>query len=300
MSDLLSSRWAPSASESASYPSRSRSLRRPRSENRIRSTATPSPTNNKNEYKYTNTNTKTNTYGNQRGGPGSGTPLAPAEELSRFMKIVARLRWKLPFLAEGYRRATLTVDGVITSAEEVAHSEIMFKIDFHEYYALLERAIVHLLAVFNISVSSVGGRSGSGSGSGVQVGGGSGSAGVHRFHANVLQALQEESTPLAPVLGTGHVHELLKKAKELRNRWKAADMTDEERERDPFEMGRRVLPLASFDFDEILTGVFNGLEKAYIRAQAHVDLCKKPGEEEKTDAESDWGFMVDAMDWEAV
>jgi hypothetical protein len=31
--------------------------------------------------------------------------LPPAEELSRFMKIVARLRWKLPFLAEGYRLA---------------------------------------------------------------------------------------------------------------------------------------------------------------------------------------------------
>ncbi|KAJ5081257.1 hypothetical protein N7456_013495 [Penicillium angulare] len=299
MSSLLSSRWAPGASESASYSSRP--LRRPRSENRIRSTATP-PTNNGNEYRYNHTHNYGSSKAGPVSGPGSGSvsgsPLPPAEELSRFMKIVARLRWKLPFLAEGYRLATLAVDGVNVSGEEVAHSEIMFKIDFHEYYALLERAIVHLLAVFNISVSSVGGRSGSG----VQVGGGGGGAGVHRFHANVLQALQEESTPLAPVLGTGYVHELLKKAKELRNRWKGADMTDQERERDPFEMGKKILPLASFDFDEILTGIFGGLEEAYIRARAHVDLCKKPGdsEEERTDVESDWGFMVDAMDWEAV
>ena len=59
------------------------------------------------------------------------------------MKIVSRLRWKLPFLAEAYRLATLSPD--VTEVSEIAHAEIMFKIDFHEYYALLERAIVHLI-----------------------------------------------------------------------------------------------------------------------------------------------------------
>ncbi|KAJ5917138.1 hypothetical protein N7466_010692 [Penicillium verhagenii] len=283
MSDLLSSRWAPSASESSHYSSTSHGLRRPRSENRIRSTKTPSPS-------------------DRNGAPQahglSNGILPPSEELSRFMKIVARLRWKLPFLAEGYRLATLAVsdvDGI--SAADVTNAEIMFKIDFHEYYALLERAIVHLLAVFNISISSVGGRGGRG---GIQVRGHA--AGIHRYHANVLRALEEETTPLTPVLGSGYVFELLRKAKELRNRWKGADMTEEERERDPFEMGRKIPPLASFDFNDILTGIFGGLEEAYVRAQAHVDLCRRPGEgnSETIGSESDWGFIVDAMDWEAV
>jgi hypothetical protein len=39
--------------------------------------------------------------------------------------------------------ATLEISDVV-SAEDVAHAEIMFKIDFHEYYALLERGILQL------------------------------------------------------------------------------------------------------------------------------------------------------------
>ncbi|KAJ5729595.1 uncharacterized protein N7483_004103 [Penicillium malachiteum] len=306
MSDLLNSRWAPGASGTArNNPPQSQSLRRPRSEYRIRTPnsplaygAEPSSTSYL-EPKPTFTSTAPGkSY-------GSGSILPPSEELARFMKIVARLRWKLPFLAEGYRLATQVVHelGGVAHAD-VAQAEIMFKIDFHEYYALLERAIVHLLAVFNIAVSSVGGRGGTG---GVQVMGGGyhQGAGIHRYHANVLQALEEESTPLSPVLGSGHVLGLLRKAKELRNRWKTADMTKEERERDPFEMGRAILPLTSFNFDEIFLGIFGGLEEAYVRARIHVELCKKPGDPDESVSgelgpESDWVFMVDAMDWEAV
>ncbi|KAJ5641246.1 hypothetical protein N7490_005246 [Penicillium lividum] len=288
MSDLLSSRWAPGASEATRYNSH-KPLRQ-YSDNRTHSDVNPALSG----PGVSNSHTR---------GTASRTPqrsatgiLPPSEELARFMKIVARLRWKLPFLAEGYRLATLAVDEVNgISAADVAQAEIMFKIDFHEYYALLERAIVHLLAVFNIAVSSVG-RGGRG---GVQVNGNT--AGIHRYHANVLQALEEETTPLAPVLGSGYVYELLRKAKELRNRWKGADMSEEERERDPFEVGKKILPLSSFNFDEILTGIFGGLEEAYIRARSHVDLCIRPGELDDTaGSESDWGFIVDAMDWEAI
>ncbi|KAJ5766099.1 uncharacterized protein N7511_003715 [Penicillium nucicola] len=222
-----------------------------------------------------------------------GTLLPPVEELSRFMKIVARLRWKLPFLAEGYRLAT------VTGAEpgDIAHAEIMFKIDFHEYYALLERAIVHLLAVFNISVSA-------GRGGGVSVDGKmdrNGHAGsAHRYHANVLEALREQSTPLSPVLGSGVVYSQLQRAKELRNRWKTADLTPEERARQGET--KEVVALASFDFEEILSDIFLGLEESYVRAKDHVDKCVRPDDESgvEADEEAGWGFMVDAMDWEAV
>lgn len=270
MSDLLSSRWAPSASSAYQY-NYDHTIRRPRSENRIRST--PAPNGTPSGLRSTNT-----------------TLLPPSEELNRFMKIVARLRWKLPFLAEGYRLATLHANGMDVSDTDVSQAEIMFKIDFHEYYALLERAIVHLLGVFNIAVSS----------RGPGINGFSNSPTIHRYHANVLQALEQETTPLTPILGSGRVHYLLRKAKELRNRWKTADMTQEERENDPFEK-KEVLPLAAFDFEDILSGIFNGLEEAYVRAREHVDLCRRPGEEdEDMDSEADWRFMVEGMDWEAV
>jgi hypothetical protein len=79
-------------------------------------------------------------------------------------------------------------------------------------------------------------------------------------------------------------------------------MTQEERERDPVAATRAVMPLASYDFETILTDIFGGLEEAYVRAQEHVDKCKRPDEsnEGPLDSEADWEFMVDAMDWEAV
>ncbi|KAJ5698734.1 hypothetical protein N7462_000739 [Penicillium macrosclerotiorum] len=259
MSDLLSSRWAPGAHASPPQaPPPPAHRRRPRSENRIRTGLSPIRT----------TTTSTTT-----------TLLPPAEELARFMKIIARLRWKLPFLAEAYRLAS--------TADPTA--ELMFKLDFHEYYALLERALVHLLAVFNVTVS---GRD-------------STRSGLHRYHANVLAALAEERTPLAPVLGNGPVLGCLQQAKELRNRWKTAGMTEREKEMDVIGERGEARPLASYDFDGILSGIFAGLEGAYARAREHVELCRKPGEEgEDIHAigreEADWEFMVDAMDWEAV
>lgn len=271
MAGLLNSRWAPGSRGTQRYSP---------AQNAARSWAPKNPS----ESSHSGIRPATIT-------PQDGRLLPPAEELARFMKIVARLRWKLPFLAEGYRLATLEISDVI-SAEDVAHAEIMFKIDFHEYYALLERAIVHLLAVFNISVSSSRGPPNNGSGTGRPVG-------IHRYHANVLEALREQSTPLSPVLGGGHVYVQLQKAKELRNRWKTADLTPEEREK----QGERkdIHTLASFDFESIISDIFGGLEESYIRAKEHVEKCIRPDETfAHGNSEADWGFMVDAMDWEAV
>lgn len=302
MGDLLSSRWAPGANPRP----KNYTLRRPRSENPIRNHA-PS--------------TSTSTFSSPARKPSPRPSphqhlqqLPPHEELARFMKIVSRLRWKLPFLAEAYRLATIPMPEPEECAEEtltdlsadIAHAQIMFKIDFHEYYALLERAIVHLLAIFNISVSSR--RPAPAPTPNFNTNGfTNGTTGTHRYHANVLQALEEETTPLTPVLGTGKTITLLRQAKQLRNRWKTADMTAEEKERDPHSDRDRsrdeVLPLSSYNFEEIITGIFAGLEEGFLRARAHVELCRRPEEDEQGmggGSEADWEFMVDAMDWEAV
>lgn len=187
----------------------------------------------------------------------------------------------------------------------------MFKIDFFEYYALLERAIVHLLAVFNITVTS---SSSSARGRAQNTNGGvsySNGTTLHRYHANVLAALESESSPLTPVLGSGHVFEQLRQAKELRNRWKTADMTGEQVARDPIGDRDRdrdadgVRPLESYDLEGILSAIFAGLEEGFVRAREHVALCRRvEGDEEGGGdgggREEGWEFMVDAMDWEAV
>lgn len=57
------------------------------------------------------------------------TRSSPERELDRYLKLVARLKWKLPFLAQGYNIATNRV-GVMSAI--VAANELHFKIDFYE------------------------------------------------------------------------------------------------------------------------------------------------------------------------
>ncbi|KAI9375054.1 hypothetical protein BJX61DRAFT_495479 [Aspergillus egyptiacus] len=216
-----------------------------------------------------------------------GNLLPPAQELARFMKIVARLRWKLPFLAEAYRLATLPVD--VDPEFDIVHAEIMFKLDFHEYYALLERALVHLLGVFGITVSAASKAPHPGWASA-----------SHRYHANVLEALEADSSPLRTVLGSGNRIRQLRRAKELRNRWKTADLSQEEEAGEEQFMGRRetIRPLNSYDLEKIVAEIFDGLEEGYRLAEGYASEHDPARRAEVSDM--DWDFIVDAMDWEAV
>lgn len=219
---------------------------------------------------------------------------SPTQELARFLKIVSRLRWKLPFLSEGYRLATARNN---MSPADIHYAEIMFKIDFHEYYALLERAIVHLLAVWNITVSRYKTTDNSTTPSDRW-------SSNHRYHANVLETLERESCPLYAALGTGSVRDQLRRAKQLRNQWKTADSPeDDEQYKSAASSGNETAPLESYDLEGILTSVFNGLEQGHAIAQQHVSSEKPEMDVETTidgDREGDWDFIVDAMDWEAV
>ncbi|KAJ5355187.1 uncharacterized protein N7496_012399 [Penicillium cataractarum] len=260
MTSLLHSRWAPGNSDYDPYnqydnPSSSNGTHhQPRTNTRNQSSKSKSP--------HTHSIPASPARPSYTKPPSQSSPLPPSEELARFIKITARLRWKLPFLAEAYRLATATPIN--------PEAEIMFKIDFFEYYALLERCIVHLLAVFNITVSSSRGR--------------------------------PPPTPVyTATTQTGRVFEQLRQAKELRNRWKTADMTAEQVLRDPVGDRDVVRPLESYDLEGILGAIFGGLEEGFVRAREHVKLCMRVGED-VVDAgrEEGWEFMVDAMDWEAV
>ncbi|KAH6850407.1 hypothetical protein B0I37DRAFT_428535 [Chaetomium sp. MPI-CAGE-AT-0009] len=272
-------------------------------------------------------------------------------ELARYTKIIRRLQWKLPFLAQGYRQA---VDRVGADPDAVCEAELMFKLDFFEYYMLVERALVHLLGVFGVDVprhapgpgSGPGpgrgrGREGEGSGGGVGGGGGGdGSSnnnnngkglgasvwreGRHRYHANVLAALDQEENPLHGALGTGEVRAQLGRAKDLRNRWKtAADEPEHDQGRggrSPAKGGaspgrewrsRKVAaPLDSYRLEHMLEVIFQGFDEGfriaeeYVRGERDTDMFESDGRAIDwtvvEDEEDQWEFMVDAMDWEAV
>ncbi|KAL1872697.1 hypothetical protein Daus18300_004243 [Diaporthe australafricana] len=263
----------------------------------------------------------------------------PWSELSRFMKIARRMRWKLPFLGQGYRAAT---DRSLNSDDDRAEAELHFKLDFFEYYMLLERALVHLMGVFGVKITggfgSNGTRAGAG-GSRIANGAVSGhrrelaenqnnqhqnqSQSDHRFHANVLEALDDPRNPLHGALGSGDARYALARAKELRNRWKNADEPDSVvaagLNGSSSSSSSHQRPLEDYDLERILETIFGGLEGAYAIADRYVAGVRALAAERGVAAsvaasaaataaaaseggaeEAQWEFMVDAMDWELV
>ena len=113
-------------------------------------------------------------------------------------------------------------------------AETMFRVDFFEWYVMLERCLLEALAAVEISVSAVYDPltskvvdNGSRRSASPSKGGIIGDSKVfkegygHRFHANVLSALeQQENNPLFEILGQGIVRQYLGVAKEFRNKWK--------------------------------------------------------------------------------
>ncbi|KAL2017111.1 hypothetical protein VTK56DRAFT_2583 [Thermocarpiscus australiensis] len=220
----------------------------------------------------------------------------------------------------------------------------MFKLDFFEYYMLIERALVHLLSVFGVDIprghaySHPHPRPQSWYSSPSKWDGANGERGRgleasiwkeaprHRYHANVLAALDREDNPLHATLGTGEVRRQLGRAKDLRNRWKTAGDDPDGDDRGAHESAtgperewhtKKVpAPLETYDLEHMLEVIFDGLEKAFKVAERFVRGDAQQGaetdadmldEDGKTlhgaaaeDEEDQWEFMVDAMDWEAV
>ncbi|KAK3308282.1 uncharacterized protein B0T15DRAFT_508769 [Chaetomium strumarium] len=324
-------------------------------------TVTPAPiagnynNNNNNNNSHSPPAASTTTAANGTGTadhPQRPPPSAP-HELARYTKIIRRLQWKLPFLAEGYRKA---VDRIGADPTAVSEAELMFKLDFFEYYMLIERALVHLLGVFGVDIprgysspspsshnlqyeDGCGGSAGAGRNGNKGLNGSvwrSESRARHRYHANVLAALDRTDNPLHGTLGTGEVRAQLGRAKDLRNRWKTAgDELEHEHEHEHEHGGygngsaaraeqlewprvRKIAaPLDTYRLEHMLEVIFGGFDGAFKIAERYVKGGSEWGAEGDADMlgedgnvidwaaavdgeEDQWEFMVDAMDWEAV
>lgn len=198
----------------------------------------------------------------------------------------------------------------------------MFKADFFEYYALLERVLVHLLESFGIIISadyttnsvplppeekdldrSI--HSVSHSVENSIIGDSVAFHGyAHRFHANVLAALDRTSNPLHVVLGTGKIRQYLGIAKEFRNRWKEVEMETADHTHQLAGMDKSYHQiLTDLKLDEMLASILAALEEC--RSIASVNLASAHGsiEVDMINADNDdieTGDMIvsDAMDWD--
>ncbi|KAK4191265.1 hypothetical protein QBC35DRAFT_426673 [Podospora australis] len=295
-------------------------------------TVTPAPTGNSTPYLPPLPRAPSNSSSSNSPRPPQEAPaiISAAHELGRFRKIMRRLEWKSPFLDQGYQHA---IDRVGQHPDAVAEAELMFKLDFFEYYMLIERALVHLLGVFGLSIERGATKTPSpvtSSARGLGASGWNNSDGSnrfrgHRYHANVLKALDRRDNPLHETLGMGEVRKQLGRAKDLRNRWKTAGDDEEEQGRartrpGAFKLTKKIpAPLETYDLANMLQAIFEGFQAAAEVAERAVrgGLTMASGQELDMDMlDSDetmgewaaaihqeddkWEFMVDAMDWEAV
>ena len=187
-------------------------------------------------------------------------------------------------------------------------AETMFRVDFFEWYVLLERCFVCLLASVGVAVSATydpGTRSDReeawdaagrvGALGGVNHGENDGASLIgdskafantggygHRFHENVLAALDSEvRNPLHEVLGKGRVREYIGVAKEFRNRWKDVDETTVGMNAEELQIvvDRRLRRyekiLKDLNLDEMLACILEALERA--KAIGEEELGRESG-----------------------
>lgn len=173
-------------------------------------------------------------------------------------------------------------------------AERQFKIDFHEFYALLERGLLYLLGVWGIVITSSAPTTieheqnkqatrphSQANGSAATIIGDSRTfhGASHRFHANVLAALDHPSNPLHAILGTGDTRAYIGVAKEFRNKWKDVEQRPEDSfmgtERaeevwDKAKVRRYEEVLRDLKLDELLGTILAALEEAGRKAEEEV------------------------------
>ncbi|KAI9728986.1 MAG: hypothetical protein M1828_000071 [Chrysothrix sp. TS-e1954] len=90
----------------------------------------------------------------------------PSPQLARISRLLRRLRWKAASLTCSYARAASAVHGIVPNSHDVMGllsepgnaaelgnmAESMFKVDFFEFYVLLERVLVLLLEAVGVDV----------------------------------------------------------------------------------------------------------------------------------------------------
>ncbi|RMD40062.1 hypothetical protein DV735_g5058, partial [Chaetothyriales sp. CBS 134920] len=211
---------------------------------------------------------------------------------------------------------------------EPGEAETMLRVDFFEWYVLLERCLLEALAAVEVHVSATynpltskddGGETmpqewqrashnNSIIGDSKVFKEGIG----HSFHANVLSALsQQDHNPLYEVLGRGTVRQYLTIAKELRNMWKDVEYAaDPQQNEDELRrrMGKYETIMKDLKLEDLLGTVLQALEAARQIVEHEVatvgkqlqnagwDVAGLLGTKANEDTDSPLEANLDAMD----
>lgn len=266
-----------------------------------------------------------------------------SDGLERYDLLLRRLKWKASLLLQSYQRTTFpelyaaggVVPSFLSNHEPWARpdSEAMFKIDFFEFFVLLERVLLYLLNAMGISISP---NASGGSGTSISIPSSNKDKASenfifrtsqrhnphsHRFHANVLQALEQPINPLHSTLGMGDVMRYLRIAKECRNRWKDAENIDPLASEGNRPKAETIFlnMLGDVSLEEMLHSIIGALDQARLvldQALASTNPIKSGSNCTTNDAttyttryvdevmmdseslETPWEAMADTMEWD--
>lgn len=175
----------------------------------------------------------------------------------------------------------------------------MFKVDFFEFYTLLERFITDCLSIFGISISGAAPRSNVNALRFItnpeyarQR-----AEASHQFHANLLDALDDANNPLHQALGQQNVRIQLGLAKDYRNRWKDAEEQSQNEE-------TKAVKIEDLGLDHMLHTILVGCGYALsiVNNQSATAAPASHGRqssdlhEDMEVEEAPWEYMGDAMD----
>ncbi|KAL6707617.1 hypothetical protein ACN47E_003967 [Coniothyrium glycines] len=194
----------------------------------------------------------------------------------RAARLLGRVRWKAELLMVSYFRTMEIVrsseqhNHILESGATSKQAESMFKVDFFEFYTLLERFITDCLAVLDFRISAA---------APVNVNflryvtnpdlHRTRPLATHAFHANLLEAIDDTNCPLHTTLGIQEVRVQLGIAKDFRNAWKDADSSTVKKsgvDHDP-----RDVKLQDLQLETMLRAIIMGCDQAHAIVQTHTD-----------------------------
>lgn len=252
--DIIGRRWVPT-------------IDRPNSNNKQQLLssrhATPSP-HSRSPAPNRSTNTTTTTTDPAPAAGAGGQRQQTHQQLDKLKRLIDRLSWKSHTLVFTQSVALQSGAAMANAESSYAQPTTMFKLDFFEYYALLERILVLFLGFHRVPLPPASNKP-NGSSTLLPISGKSGgNSWGHRYHESVLEALEGAKARGngLEALGNEEVIAVLRRAKGFRNRWKDADeqvVPAWEWQREEVEELRLV---------ELLEVVLQALERAYRGAEA--------------------------------
>jgi hypothetical protein len=199
------------------------------------------------------------------------------QDKDKATRLMSRLIWKADLLVVSYFKAMEILQACQQQGHDESHkglarqAESMFKIDFFEFYTLLERYVTSCLTIFGISVSASVPRDNFNAlryftNPDLQR---TRPLASHAFHANLLEALDDEKCPLHDALGTQDVRFQLGLAKDYRNAWKYAGEEVSYNKYDQHEGSVKNVKLPNLGLENMLRTLINGCTNANEVVQAY-------------------------------